>query len=218
MVVDYKIKTELDGSTDEYVIWQVPALKYIDFKNKKVLDIGCGAGGFLHYLKNRFRCEVLGIDPNQTNANQCNKAGIEVAVGYADEFVDQFSAQFDIVTSFEVLEHVYSYKDLFEPAGCFLKKGGSFVISTPNAFHLLRIWCMLRGDHRDLLMDPTRYYRPEHIRLYSYNMMKRAFEKSGFSDIRIYGVVKIFKKEIVLKNKILINYFAQHLVGIGKKL
>ena len=76
---------------------------------------------------------------------------------------------------------------------------------------------MFWGEHRDMLMDPTRYDRPEHIRLYSYKMMKRAFEKSGFSDIKVYGVLKLFNSEIVLKNKYLINYFAQHVVGVGYK-
>ena len=217
MEVDYKIKTELDGSTDGYVIWNLPAPKYVDFKNKKVLDLGCGAGGFLRYLQKQFQCKVLGMDPNQTNANQCREAGIEVAVGYAGEFVDQYAHQFEIVTCFEVLEHVYSHKDLFIPAHQFLKDNGSLVISTPNAFHVLRIWSMLFGDHRDLMMDPTRYYRPEHVRLYSYNMMKRAFKQTGFSGIKVYGVRRMFNKEIVLKSKILINYFAQHLVGEGKR-
>jgi 2-polyprenyl-3-methyl-5-hydroxy-6-metoxy-1,4-benzoquinol methylase len=217
MIVDYKIKTVTDGSTKSYVVWHVPALRFVDFKSKRVLDIGCGAGGFLNYLRNRYQSKVHGIDPNSSNAEKCKESGIKVLVGYAEEFMEQFEKEFDVVTSFEVLEHVYSYKDLFAPAHYFLRENCPFVISTPNAFHVLRIWSMFWGEHRDMLMDPTRYDRPEHIRLYSYKMMKRAFEKSGFSDIKVYGVLKLFNREIVLKNKYLINYFAQHVVGVGYK-
>ena len=216
-MVDYKIKTVTDGSPHSYVIWHVPSLRFVDFKNKNVLDIGCGAGGFLTYLRNQYQSKVRGIDPNSNNAGKCKEVGIEVSVGYADEFMKQFENEFDVVTSFEVLEHVYSHKDLFVPAHHFLKENSPFTISTPNAFHILRLWSMLWGDHRDMMMDPTRDDGPEHIRLYSYKMMKRAFEKSGFSDIKVYGVLKLFNRAIVFKNRYLINYFAQHVVGVGYK-
>lgn len=216
-MINYKDKYTEDGSKDYYAIWHIPALKFVDFKNKKVLDLGCGSGGFLNFIHKNFNCEVCGIDPNSRNIEIVKKNNIQGFVGYANEFENVFSNTFDIVTSFEVLEHVYSYKDLFLPAYIYLRNNSPFIISTPNAFHLFRILSTFFGDHRDILMDPTRSDEPEHIRLYSYKMMKRAFIKSNFKNIKIYGIFKIFKKSIILKNKFLVNYFSQHLVGIGYK-
>jgi cyclopropane fatty-acyl-phospholipid synthase-like methyltransferase len=34
----------------------------------RVLDIGCGAGNFGHELKNRYNCQVWGIEPNGSAA------------------------------------------------------------------------------------------------------------------------------------------------------
>ncbi len=218
-MIDYKNKSTIDGSCKEYLFWHNVSLKYLDYKKKDVLDIGCGAGGFLNFIKNNYNSNVIGIDPNFNNIKEIESQSIKGFVGYADEMLNesQLKNNFDIVTSFEVLEHVYSYKDIFIPAFSFLKNGGIFCVSTPNAFHALRLFSMFFGDHRDSLIDPTRSDEPEHVRLYSYNMMKRAFEKSGFKNIKIFGILKLLDKEIILKNKILINYFAQHLVGIGNK-
>ena len=218
-MIDYKIKKNIDGSQSTFFKWHVVVLKKIDFVNKKVLDMGCGAGGFLNYLKNNYKSNVIGIDPNSENIKICRYHNIQVYNDYANELLnnEELVDRFDIVTSFEVLEHVYSYKDLFLPAFLFLKEGGFFCISTPNAFHIFRILSMILGDHRDILMDPTRNEEPEHIRLYSYKMIKRAFCKSNFNNIKIYGILRIFKYNIILKNRFLINYFAQHLIGIGAK-
>ena len=215
----YKQKNNIDGNPDKYSSWHIPVLKLINFRDKNVLDLGCGAGGFLKTIRKDYTSKVFGIEPNIGNIKKLEESGIDNYHGIASEFIEIESLKnnMDIVCSFEVLEHVYDYKDIFLPGFVFLKKGGVFCVSTPNAFNILRIINMFFGEHKDILMDPTIHNEAEHIRLYSYNMIQRAFIKSGFKDIKIYGVLKLLNKEIIFKNRFLINFLSQNLVGIGYK-
>jgi len=216
-ITHYTHKSSQDGVPEEISLWHKSILTLISFQDKKVLDIGCGAGGFLSYIQKKHNSQILGIDPNPANIKAAEKSGIKTFSGYASYCEDKDFRNCDIVTSFEVLEHTYDYKDIFVPAGKFLKPGGHLVVTTPNAFHTLRLLSMLCGEHRDPLLDPTKNDEPEHIRLYSPAMITRAFEKSGFTAVRLYGALHFKGKDIILKNKFLIQFFSQHLIGVGEK-
>ena len=40
-------------------------------KNTRVLDVGCGDGSLMNFLKEEKKIEVFGIDPNQDNVQLC---------------------------------------------------------------------------------------------------------------------------------------------------
>ena len=67
-MIDYGKKNTVDGTIDSLGVWHKAALKVVDFKNKKVLDIGCGSGSFLSYIRKE-AAEILGLDPNPAHLN-----------------------------------------------------------------------------------------------------------------------------------------------------
>lgn len=216
-MIDYRTKQEVDGDLNVLGTWHRAALRVLSVTGKRVLDIGCGSGSFLKAVQPT-TAEVLGIDPNPHNIEVLTEHAIGGRVGYVEDFTAELKGRFDIATCFEVVEHLYAPWELFAGAHAALVTGGLFVVSTPNAFHVLRgLDFLFRQKHRDVLMDPSRCAAPEHIRLWSATMLIRALQKAHFGDVRCYGVVRLFNKTILLKRTILIRLCAQNLICVGKK-
>jgi SAM-dependent methyltransferase len=96
-----------------------------------ILDIGCSSGGFLSTLKGgSWRLHGIEIAPQMAERARLN-TGAEVFVG--DALSAPFRPEsFDVVTCFDVLEHVYQPKSLLEAVFKWLKPGGMFYTTLPN--------------------------------------------------------------------------------------
>ncbi len=116
-------------------------LKKVDLKDKVILDQGCGEGVWMNEFA-RFTSpkNVFGfdIDPeSKTNyelliTNLPNPVPIENYIICKAEDLKFGSDKFEIVFSNEVLEHVEDDKKAVEEVNRVLKKGGKFIIFTPN--------------------------------------------------------------------------------------
>lgn len=96
-------------------------------KGKKVLDVGCGNGDFLLHNPR----EWMGLDCNPQCLANCHARGLHAIKGCVVDlpFPD---AHFDVVTAFQVIEHV-PYEDAFRmlrEAKRVLKPDGLFIFST----------------------------------------------------------------------------------------
>lgn len=216
-MVDYSSKSTHDGDPDKYSIWHDGVLGKFDFTDKDVLDIGCGTGGFLKYVSTMAR-SVVGIDPNTENCLIATSIGLRAICDYPEN-VSGMDNSFDVATCFEVIEHLYDHHGVMSAMSKMLRSGGLAIISTPNAFNIMRqIKFVLAHEHHDSLMDPTRANEPEHIRGWSIGMMKRlANDSSNLKVTKVYGVGNIFGRTFVFENSILVKFLAQHLIAVIKK-
>ena len=103
--------------------------KYIRAKNLRVLDVGCGTGAIMEFVK-RKGFVVFGIDVDQVALEYCRSKGLEVGSGLATKigFPDD---TFDIVLALDVLEHVQVDREAVQEIQRILKKGGIFIASVP---------------------------------------------------------------------------------------
>ncbi len=100
-------------------------------KNGRLLDVGCGKGGFLA-LMNLFGWEVLGIEMDANAASFAKKQGVNVIIGTFEE-IPLPENHFDAITLSHVIEHAYQYHEFLKKCFRLIKPGGKLVMLTPNA-------------------------------------------------------------------------------------
>lgn len=97
----------------------------------RVLEIGAGVGYFLAAARNR-GVEVAGVELNPSAASAAIAAGFTV---YQEDLINlsqRFGQIYDMVCSFQVLEHVTNPRFFLEGMLGLLRNGGKLVLSVPN--------------------------------------------------------------------------------------
>jgi methionine biosynthesis protein MetW len=92
------------GETNEiFNRWVVAADRIPD--GSRVLDIGCGSGEFLRYLRSR-RPNIVGVgaDWSETAREMTRQAGFETI--HLDLTTEEVPEGFDYITAFEIVEHI----------------------------------------------------------------------------------------------------------------
>ena len=96
-----------------------------------ILDLGCSSGSFLESLKGG-EWKLHGIEMSKDCAQVAEvKTGAQVFVG--DILEAPFRPEsFDVITCFDVLEHLYEPRRVMAKVGEWLKPGGIFYVLVPN--------------------------------------------------------------------------------------
>ncbi len=116
-------KPQYAPEKDEYHF----ASKYIKYSDC-VLDVGCGWGWFKSYIPNS---EYLGIEFSQKSIQKCKDKNINVTSVLIEDFAKQ-EKKFDVVTSFQVLEHIENPIEFIQGMINSAKDNGLIIISVPN--------------------------------------------------------------------------------------
>lgn len=141
----------------------------------KVLDIGCGEGKFLALARSK-GFEVYGIDLDQraTELARTVRGLQNVESGHWDTVLQRKGwEQFDVVTLFDVLEHVASPISMVTTIFNLLKPGGSICISVPSL------------DRRPRIFDVDVDTPPHHLTLWTERALQILLIRLGFKKIAI---------------------------------
>ncbi len=110
-------------------------------KNKRVLDVGCGDGTLMEYLKTHQQNDVRGLEPQKNLVQKCIARGLSVIEGNAEKELIQFPKKsFDYVVLSQTLQ-AFLYPE--EVLNQLLRIGKQTIVSIPNfgywkiRFHLL---------------------------------------------------------------------------------
>jgi len=153
-----------------------------------LLDVGCSSGLFLEVARS-FSWKCYGVEVNKDTAAIAKQKGFTIVVG--DLLNANFSNEtFDVITLWEVLEHVRDPTNTLRHARNLLKNNGYLFISTPNisgfepevSYHLM-------GKTMNFWRHPE---PPGHLYQFSVNTIQKLLVKTGFK------VVSIQMKEIPL--------------------
>lgn len=104
-------------------------------KQAKILDIGCGPGHFLYYLKREGYSNFWGIDVSSYIVDFVKKNASE-RVEQADifQFLKNSKDEYDIIIGNDLIEHIPKERilDLLTLIHSALKPGGRVILKTPN--------------------------------------------------------------------------------------
>ncbi len=103
----------------------------------RVLDVGCGRGSFLHKAQ-ALGARVTGIELNRSAAAAARARGIEVVEGLLQAHARERPGYYDVVASFQVLEHVADPRTFVEDCIRALRPRGRLILGVPNNDGFLR--------------------------------------------------------------------------------
>ncbi len=160
----------IDGARAKQAVWRLRRLGWRPDPEQRVLDVGCGLGGFLRGLKSWFGLGVRGVDFDpRCRALVGRVHDIEVDVGeLADQrYPDQ---AFDVVTSWHCLEHTYTPTAELAEMARITKDGGWMVLEVPTHGLIGRLfrgrWAVLQA--------------PTHLFLFRPKTLRALVEDAGF--------------------------------------
>jgi len=118
---------------------------------RRLCDVGCGDGQFL-VAAAESGWQPFGIELNPPAAQRTRDRGFEVAEGTIEEIADLPWNEFDVVTSWDVLEHTPTPREFVRRMRRLVKPDGTVVLTTLNvrslAFLVFRLnWSMVVEDH-----------------------------------------------------------------------
>lgn len=145
------------------------------FRNRIVADIGCGGGCFLDFVKGA-AFEAIGIEPTEGFREKMKAKGYPV-YAYAADAMEKYKNKVDVLTSFDVIEHVKDPLLFLKECYGLCKEGGKVIIGTPTEQPIMR---MALGEEYDKFLFST-----QHLWILNKESMEIAARLAGFKNVEV---------------------------------
>lgn len=161
-------------------------------KNPSIMDVGAGFGSFLKVAKkSKFFKRTLAIEPSYDGSKNCKKNGVDVIENILENIDPKVIRKFDIITSFEVIEHLYSPINFLNLTKKFLKKNGLLIITCPNG----------EGFDIQVLKEKSDSIDHEHLNYFNPASIQQLYARAGFKVIQLNTPGKLDVDIVVNKIK-----------------
>ncbi|WAC27641.1 class I SAM-dependent methyltransferase [Ancylobacter sp. SL191] len=154
-------------------------------RTARLLDIGCRHGSFLENLRRRGYEDIAGLDVDAAAITE-GEAAYPALKGrltaYDGDRLPFEAGTFDVITMFDVIEHIKDIDGYMAKVKTLLRPGGLLVFQTPNIVIDVPYWIIaLRLFTREKL----RWMFTEHCSLQTYGSLRRLLRRAGFAEIII---------------------------------
>lgn len=158
--------------------------------NLTVLEIGTGSGFFLYFANEHFQSsKFFGIeyDERLLHVTHARAPFADVKQGNAENFNIEKN-KFDVIVSFQVIEHLYDSGAMLDNVRKHLKPDGIFLVTSPN----------LAGYGARLMREKWHGYREDHVSLKGKEEWDSLITSHGFK--RLYSGSTFFSGIPVLNS------------------
>jgi len=138
----------------------------------QILEIGTGSGFFLEFAKESFpnsRFSGVEYDERLLAESALRAPHASLIQGNAENFSFE-KGRYDLVVSFQVIEHLYNPSSMLENVRTHLKPGGIFLVTTPN----------LSGLGARVMKERWHGYRDDHVALKGMEEWNQLIASHGF--------------------------------------
>ncbi|HXF69362.1 MAG TPA: class I SAM-dependent methyltransferase [Thermoflexus sp.] len=180
----------------------------------RILDIGCATGSFLDAMRRYGDWEPYGVEIDAEAANYARAhLGLDIFIGtLADaHYPDAF---FDVVTLWNVFEHLHQPQATLVEINRILREGGWLIMSVPNpdCIEAKLLGCYWAG------LDA-----PRHLYIYSQRTLGQALARAGFTMRKIISFtgryhVLALSLEFVIDDKISSEKWRRWLKGVIRSI
>ena len=129
---DKKYFTKLSFENEKLPSEEGEIIGEVNWRNKTVLDIGCGAGLLCHEIAKCGAKKVVGIDFSKQAVVKAKKLHKHPVLEYFNEDVKDHKGKYDIVVSLGTLEHMDNPFNALKLFKKFLKPKGKILVTCPN--------------------------------------------------------------------------------------
>ncbi len=149
----------------------------------KVLDLGCGEGELLSFLKEEKGVKGTGIEKDEQEVAVCISKGLSVLQGDLSEEVEDWPAgSFDYIVLSQTLQQVYEPDILLEKL---LATGSKVIVSFPNfSYWRIRLQLLFRGYAPKSHELPYEWYDTPNIRVITLTDFRRFAREKGLKILK----------------------------------
>lgn len=168
-----------DTRTMEALAQLVPA-------GARVLDLGCGDGSFLAYLRAQRGCSGYGIEIDDANVLACVRKGVNVIQLNLDEGLAAFDdASFDVVLQIDTLQHLRNAEVMLRETA---RVGRIGIVAFPNFGHWPNRLSVLGGRMPVTRRLPYQWYDTPNIRVGTYADFAVLAQRNGLKIQDSFGL------------------------------
>ena len=168
-----------DRLTLESIARLVPA-------GSRVLDLGCGDGSLLAYLRDTRQCTGYGVEIDDTKVHACLQRGINVLQLNLEDGLAMFEDNsFDLVLQIDTLQHLRNTETMLRETA---RVGHQAIVAFPNFAHWPNRLSVLQGRMPVTRRLPYQWYDTPNIRVGTYGDFEVLAQRLGLQVTDSFGL------------------------------
>ena len=169
--------------------------------HKRVLDIGCGDGTLMEYLKKNQKNDVRGLEPKKDLVQKCISRGLSVIEGDAEKELIQFPEKsFDYVVLSQTLQAFLNPEEVLNHL---LRIGKQTIVSIPNfGYWKVRLHLLFKGTMPVTKNLPDEWYSTPNLHMCT---IKDFFNFCSKKNIKLNKSIALHEQKTSNINKMNLN-------------
>ena len=170
-------------------------------KNTRVLDVGCGDGTLMQFLKNDKEINIRGIEISKKNSQKCVSKGLTVIEGDAEKDLFQFpDGSFDFVILSQTLQAFLNPEKVIKEL---LRIGKKAIVTVPNfGFWKVRLHLLIKGTMPITKNLPDEWYNTPNLHMCT---IKDFYKFCDERDIKLNKALALHDEKTSFINKTNLN-------------